>query len=219
MIKRHGLLNLAVYCSLCCTLSAKADTQVNIVGLFTDKAVVMINGAAPKTLSIGQSADGVKLISANSQSATLEIEGKLKKLGMGQAASVAGSAASSSLPSVTLYADMQGHFVSECKINGMALKFLVDTGATHVTLNSGDAQFAKIDYKRGKPVQVSTANGVVTAYLVTISSLKIGSISLGQVPATIMEGGSPSMVLLGMSALNRMEMKRQDIALTLTKKY
>ena len=207
-------LGLSLYVSF----SAYADTQVNIVGLFTDKAVVMINGGAPKTLSVGQTADGVKLLSANSQSATLEIAGKVRQLGMGQAASVGDSSANSS-PSVTLYANTQGHFVSECKINGMALKFLVDTGATHVTLNSGDAQFAKIDYKRGKPVQVSAANGVVSAYLVTISNLKIGNISLSQVPATILEGGSPSMVLLGMSALNRMDMKRQDIALTLTKKY
>ncbi len=72
---------------------------------------------------------------------------------------------------------------------------------------------------RGQKVQVSTANGVVSAYLVTIANLKIGNISLSQVPATILEGGSPPMVLLGMSALNRMDMKRQDIVLTLTKKY
>lgn len=203
---------------LCCAFSVYADTQVNVVGLFTNKAVVMINGAAPKTLSIGQTVDGVKLLSANSQYATLEIEGKVRQLGMGQAVSVIDTRINSS-PSVTLYANAHGHFVSECKINGMALKFLVDTGATHVTLNSGDAEFAKVDYKRGQKVQVSTANGVVSAYLVTIANLKIGNIALSQVPATILEGGSPPMVLLGMSALNRMDMKRQDIALTLTKKY
>lgn len=200
-------------------LTALADTQVNVVGLFTDKAVVMINGGAPKTLSVGQTSDGVKLIAANSQSATLEIEGKTRQLSMGQAATVAASSGSASSPTVTLYANVQGHFVSECKINGATLKFLLDTGATHVTLNSGDAQFAKIDYKRGKLIQVATANGVVSAYSVTIANLKIGNISLSQVAATVLEGGSPSVVLLGMSALNRLEMKRQDIALTLTKKY
>lgn len=204
--------------SLLVVHSAVADTQVNVVGLFTDKAVVMINGAAPKTLSVGQTSDGVKLISANSNAATFEIEGKTKQLSMGQAASVAASAAASN-PSVTLYADAKGHFVAECKINGAALKFLLDTGATYVALNSGDAKFAKIDYKRGKPIQVSTANGVVTAYQVTIAHLKIGNITLSQVEANVLEGGSPSVVLLGMSALNRLDMKRQDIALTLTKKY
>lgn len=195
-----------------------ADTQVNIVGLFSNKAVVMINGGKPKTLSIGQTSEGVKLISANSTSATLLIEGKTKQLGMGQAASVGGSAAGAS-QSVTLYANTEGHFISDCQINGATLKFLLDTGATSVALNSGDAKFANIDYKRGIPVLITTASGQVNGYRVSIANLKIGSVTLSQVDATVLEGGSPPMVLLGMSALNRLDMKRQDIAMTLTKKY
>jgi aspartyl protease family protein len=195
-----------------------ADTQVNIVGLFSNKAVVIINGGKPKTLSVGQTSDGVKLVAADSKIATLQIEGKTKQLYMGQAASV-GAAASNATSSVTLYSNAQGHFLSDCQINGATLKFLVDTGATTVALNSGDAKYANIDYKRGEPIQVGTANGVVTAYRVTIANLKIGSITLSQVEASVLEGGSPSEVLLGMSALSRLDMKRQGIALILTKKY
>lgn len=204
--------------SLVATNLCMADTQVNIVGLFNDKAVVIINGGKPKTLSIGQTSDGVKLLAASSTIATLLIEGKTKQLGMGQAASVGGSATSANA-SVTLYANADGHFISDCQINGATLKFLLDTGATSVALNSGDAKFANIDYKSGTPIQVNTANGIVNAYHVTIANLKIGSITLSQVEANVVEGGSPSIVLLGMSALSRLDMKRQDIALTLTKKY
>jgi aspartyl protease family protein len=195
-----------------------ADTQVNIVGLFSNKAVLIINGGKPKILSVGQTSDGVKLIAADSQAATLQVEGNTKRLGMGQAASVVGKSSSASASAI-LYADSQGHFVSDCQINGASLKFILDTGATTVAMNSGDAKFANIDYKHGEPVQVSTANGIVTAYRVTIANLKIGGITLSQVDASVLEGGSPSVVLLGMSALNRLDMKREDIALTLTKKY
>ncbi len=198
--------------------SVYAETQVNVVGLFSNKAVVMVNGGMPKTLSVGQSSEGVKLLAADSSSATFLIEGKTRQLGMGQAASIAGDSAAANA-SVTLYANAQGHFISECQINSAPLKFILDTGATTVALNSGDAKFAKIDYKNGTPVRISTANGVVTAYRVIIGSLKIGSITLHQVEASIHEGGSPPIVLLGMSALNRLNMQRQNIAMTLTKKY
>lgn len=208
------LLTMSLLSSCICM----ADTQVNIVGLFSNKAVLIINGGKPKTLSVGQASEGVKLVAADSQAATLQIEGSTKRLGMGQAASVMGKSSSGSASAV-LYANPQGHFVSDCQINGASLKFILDTGATTVALNSGDAKFANIDYKRGEPMQVSTANGVVTAYRVTIATLKIGSITLNQVEASVLEGGSPPVVLLGMSALNRLDMKREDIALTLTKKY
>lgn len=216
-LRRCLLIMLSISASLLAH-SVSANTRVNIVGLFSNKAVMMINGGKPQTLSVGQTVDGVKLMAADSSSATLLIEGKTTQLGMGQAASV-GEASANSNASVTLYASAGGHFVSECKINGAALKFLIDTGATTVALNSGDAKFAKIDYKKGEPVLVSTANGVVTAYRVTIANLKIGGITLNQVEGSVLEGGFPSVVLMGMSALNRMDVKHQGSTMTLTKKY
>lgn len=215
---RYSQSLLAMLCLLLAQVGVAA-TQVNIVGLFSNKALLSINGGKPKVLSVGQSIEGVALLAADSQQATLNIEGKIRRVGMGQAAVIGNAAATNASNSVTLYADAQGHFFSDCQINGVSLKFLVDTGATTVALNSGDAKFAHIDYKRGRQVQVGTANGVVTAYSVNLASLKIGSMTLNQVEATVLEGGSPSIVLLGMSALNRLEMKQQDIALTLTKKY
>jgi len=213
------MIQYGVWLTLLFASLAQATTQVNVVGLFSNKAVVIINGGKPKTLSVGQTSDGVKLLAADSKTATLQIEGKTQQLGMGQAASVGGNNANAGVASVTLYANTEGHFISECYVNGAPLKFLLDTGATTVALNSGDAKFAKIDYKRGEPIQVSTANGIAMAYRVSIATLKIGAVTLNQVEASVIEGGSPSVVLLGMSALNRLDMKRQDIALTLTKKY
>ncbi|MDP2248560.1 MAG: TIGR02281 family clan AA aspartic protease [Nitrosomonadales bacterium] len=196
-----------------------ADTQVNVVGLFTGKAVLVINNGKPKTLSVGQtSVEGVKLISAHSQLAVLEIEGKRRELAMGQGASVGGSM-SNQPASVTLYANAAGHHVVDGQINGVPLKFLVDTGATSIAMNSADARKAGIDYQKGVQIPVHTASGNVSAYRVVINTLKLGTVVLHQVDGVVLEGSSPSVVLLGMSALNRLEMKREGIALTLIKKY
>ena len=198
---------------------ALAATQLNVVGLFSNKAVVAINGSAPQTISAGQTKNGVKLISADSESATFLVEGKQQTLKMGQAASVAGGSASANNSPVSLYADQAGHFFGNLSINGASLKYVVDTGATTVALNSGDAKFAKIDYEKGERINMSTANGEVSAYLVKLNTLKVGTIILNNIDATVNEGGSPTVVLLGMSALNHLDMKRESSIMTLSKKY
>lgn len=200
------------------TSQALAETRLNVVGLFSGKALVSINGSAPQSISAGQTKDGVKLISADSESATFMVEGKRQTLKMGQAASVAGNAGSVINNPVSLYADSRGHFTGNLSINGVSLKYLVDTGASTVALNSGDAKFAKIDYEKGEKVPVNTANGTVMAYLVNVSALKIGTITLNNVDVIVNEGGSPAMVLLGMSALNKLDMRRDNSVMTLTKK-
>ncbi|HEU4708071.1 MAG TPA: TIGR02281 family clan AA aspartic protease [Methylophilaceae bacterium] len=217
MLMQVWRLVLSLLC-LAISLPILAETQINIVGLFNGKAVVMINNGRPKTLSVGQSAEGVKLISADSKKAVLEVEGRRQELGMGQAASVSGSTAS--VPgSAVLYADPTGHYFTDAQINGVTLKLLVDTGASVVAMNSSDARRAGIDYKQGKRVSLQTANGAILAYEVVVNTLKLGSVVLHQVNAVVNEGDSPPVVLLGMSALNRMDMKREGVTLTLTKKY
>ena len=196
-----------------------ADTQVNVVGLFNGKAVIMINHAKPQTFSAGQTFGEVKLIASNSQSATFQIEGKYQVLTMGQAANIGGYASNSGNASITLYANGGGHHVGEAIINGVPLKFVIDTGATTVAMNSGDAQYAGIDYKKGEPMRASTASGISNAYRVRLNSIKLGGITLNNIEAAIIEGGFPEVVLLGNSVLSRLNMKQDGIALTLTKKY
>ena len=198
---------------------ALAATQLNVVGLFSGKAVVAINGSAPQTIAAGQTKSGVKLISANSESAIFLVEGKQQILKMGQAASVAGGGGPVNNSPVNLYADQAGHFFGNLSINGASLKYVVDTGATTIALNSGDAKYAKIDYENGERITMQTANGEVSAYLVKLNTLKIGTIILNNIDATVNEGGSPPVVLLGMTALNRLDMKRESSIMTLTKKY
>lgn len=200
------------------SLSAAADTQVNVVGLFSGKAILSINGGKPKTYSVGQTTpEGVRIVSADSSKAVLEIEGKRKELFMGQGISLAGNA--SSAQTATLYANNAGHFLGDGTINGSPFKFLVDTGATSVGMSSKEARRLGLEYLGGQVGMVSTAAGNVKAYRVSINTLKVGGIVLHQVEGMVLEGDSPPIVLLGMTVLNRVQMERDGMVMTLTKKY
>lgn len=218
----NTIKNTVLLIALSLAMQSFAGTQVNVVGLFNNKALLMIDGGGPYSMRAGQTKKGVKLLSANSHAATVIIEGEQQVLMMGQAASVGnrnatlGGAINSP---VTLYADKRGHFHGDLTINGASLKYIVDTGASTVAMNSGDAEYAKIDYKKGQVVNMATANGVVSAYNVKLNTLKIGTIILHNVTATVIEGGSPPIVLLGMTAQNRLDVRRDGSIMTLTKKY
>lgn len=193
-------------------------TDVNVIGLFPNKAVVVINGSNPKTLGIGQSTrEGVKLISSDDQGALLEIDGKRETLKMGQHVSTA--AADSGTANTVLTADGQGHFITLGSINGASARFLVDTGASYVSMGSNEARRLGIDYRKGQRGNMSTANGVVASYKVVLNNVRVGDITLNQVDASVSEGAFPDVVLLGMSFLNRVEMKRDAGTMMLTKRY
>ena len=56
------------------------------------------------------------------------------------------------------------------KINNASVHFLIDTGATSITLNSGTARQAGINYKKGNQKVVQTASGLVKAWQVSLNS-------------------------------------------------
>lgn len=203
---------------LCLIPQSALATEVNVVALFNDKAMVSIDGGKPRMLNAGQSAaQGVKLISADSREAVMEIDGKRKTLGMGQSLSYA-AAAPSSGSSVSLTADKSGHFITLGTINGGTTRFLVDTGASFVAMSATEAKRLGIDYKKGERGMMATANGVVAAYVVKLNSVKVGDVTVNQVQASVSEAPM-GFTLLGMSFLNRVDMKREGSTMTLTKKY
>ena len=192
-------------------------TNVTVVGLFPGKAVVVIDNAAPRTMSLGQkSAEGVTLISTASASATFEIEGKRQVLEMGQ--HFASPSAGGSGQSVNLAADERGHYVTLGSVNGGSVRFLVDTGASLVALPAADARRLGINYKQGKQSFASTAGGVTPVYVVKLDTIRIGDITIHQVDAVVIENGL-DLALLGMTFLNRTEMKREGMIMTLTKRF
>lgn len=191
--------------------------DVALVGLIGAKAIVVIDGGAPRTLAPGQkSAEGVTLLGTEKDAASFDIDGKKKTLRMGQAYSAATRA---ERQKVTLSADTRGHFVALGSINGGSVRFLVDTGATFVTLPAAEAKRLGIDYLRGQRGQMQTPNGVVSVYRVMLDTVRVGDIEINNVDAVVSGSDTMGVALLGMSFLNRMEMQRDGQSMSLTRRY
>jgi aspartyl protease family protein len=194
-----------------------AATDVTVAGLFPNKALVQIDGGALRTLSVGQkTAEGVVLLSVEADSATFDIQGKRVTLGMGQAR-VTSSAPSAA--SVVLTADTRGHFITDGQVNGRPVRFVVDTGATVILLSANEARRLSLDYRKGQKSLMTTANGSTGAYRVKLDTVRVGDVTLNGVDAAVTEGEGLTQLLLGMSFLNRMDMKREGDIMTLTKRY
>jgi len=192
--------------------------DVNVVGLFSGKAMVSIDGGKQRMLSAGQTTpEGVRLISADSSSATFEIDGKRQTLSLGQR--IFSEFRSSGKPTVSLAADARGHFFTMGSINGASTRFMVDTGASVISMSSAEAKRLGISYLGGERGYSSTANGVVPVYAVVLNNVKLGDIVLNQVEGMVHEGDALTITLLGMSFLKRLEMKREGTTMTLVKQY
>lgn len=193
-------------------------TDVNVIGLFPGKVVVVINRGAPRTLAVGEkTAEGVRVISVDTKGAVLEIDGKRETLEMGQhfeSADLTGSR-----NTVTLPADSRGQFIASGMVNGGHMRLMVDTGATFVAIPAGEARRLGIDYRKGQRGMSMTANGPVVVYRVVLDSVTLGGITIHSVEGTVHEMPGMDMGLLGMSFLNRTEMRREGQNLTLTKRY
>lgn len=192
-------------------------TDVQLVGTFGDKAAVLsVDGGEPKTVRVGQRHAGVRVIAIEGDRATVEIDGRRRVVQRGQ--HYRSGPAKDTRQSVTLTADARGHFVSEGRVNGGAVRFVVDTGATSVVLPAGDAERLGIDYRKGERGTIVTANGRTSAWRVSLQQVALGAIELHLVDAVVIEHG-PDVVLLGMSFLNRLEMRRDGDSMTLTRRY
>ena len=196
---------------------AAGATDVTVSGLFTNKAVVQIDGGALQTLSVGQKTpEGVVLVSVDRDAATFDIDGKRMTLGLGRAR----MAASAPTPeSVVVTADTQGHFTADGQVNGMPVRFVVDTGASLVSLPAAEARRLSLDYSKGQKVLMGTANGTTTGFLIKLDIVRVGGVTLHGVDAVVIEGSGFRSPLLGMSFLNRMNMKREGDIMTLTRRY
>lgn len=194
--------------------------DVVIQGVFTDKALLQIDGSK-RMLSVGQtSPEGVKLIAASGDSIEIEVNGRRSVQQMGAALSITSDYAERKSDDVRLWPDARGMYTAEGSINGMPMKFIVDTGATLISMNRSHARRLGIDYLKGRQISLATASAVEMGYLVSLNTVRVGGIQLHNVEAVVHQSASfPTEALLGMSFLGRLDMQREGAELRLKKKF
>ena len=202
---------------LCLSASQAWATGVAVAGLFSGKALLVIDGGEPKIVAVGQTTpEGVRLVAVDGESATVELDGKRRIVRMGQ--SVVSQKSGTGPQEVTLVADTRGHFLTQGAINGQSVRFLVDTGATMVSMGAADASRIGVDWRKGQPGVVQTANGQARAWKVRLDSVRVGDITVHGVDGIVHETEMP-VVLLGMSFLSRTEMRHEGTTMTLKKRF
>jgi aspartyl protease family protein len=203
---------------LAAAAGAHAATSVMLTGTIGSRAILIVDGAPPKTVAVGETFQGVKLVSLQAEQAVVELEGKRLSLRMDTPVSIGGGGGTGGGSRIVLPADSRGHFMTQGAINGRPVTFMLDTGATSIALSAADAQRIGLDYSKGQRVQMNTANGVASGYKLRLQSVRVGDVEVYDIDAIVSPQPMP-FVLLGNSFINRFSMRRDADQMVLEKRY
>lgn len=197
---------------------AVAVDRVSVQGLFSGAAVVLVDGQQ-RMLRVGQtSPEGVRLVSADSARAVVEVDGRQMTLQLGS--EVHTDIAVPATREVRITRDTTGMYRTTGSINGQTVDFIVDTGATRVTLNAQEARRLGIDFRvKGDAAGVLTASGYEKGWHVLLDRVTVGAVAVRNVEAVVLEGPLPAEALLGNSFLSRLRLQDQGNLLILTQTH
>jgi len=197
------------------TSSTTTTPDIQVLGLFKNAAVLNINNQR-ELVRVGDERNHVRLLAANSEKAMLEIDGKRLIVSMAD-----NQAVRVGLPAAT---NAQAHLISNGgmftvtgSINQQLADFVVDTGASYITMNPQHAKRLNLDYSNAQKIMMNTAKGKTTAHVFTVKSVRIGGIELHNVKAAVVHELDSSKMLLGMSFLNQVEMQQKNGLMILRK--
>lgn len=212
---RQILLGVSLTLCACAALAQ----SVAMTGGMGRKALLVINGGQPKALAAGEAHQGVKVISVTTDQTVVEIAGQRQTVTLGGApVSVGGRGGASGGTQIVLTAGSGGHFVTQGSINGRSTQFVVDTGATMVSMGAAEAKRLGINFEAGQRMQAHTANGVTTGYRISLGTVRIQDVEVHNVDAAVMPMGMPY-ILLGNSFLSRFQMKQENGTMTLQRRF
>lgn len=199
-------------------VAAPTAVDVQVHALFAGMAVLAIDGERVQLRAGETGPRGVRLLAASPAGARIEVDGRVKTLTLHDARFGGDFASPPVAPPrrERIHPDARGAYTAAGAINGRAVTFLVDTGASLVALNEEDARALGLSSSRGtRPVTLETAQGVVVGRALTLDSVRLGGIEQRNVEAVILPGRFPREPLLGMSFLSRIDWRGEGGVLVL----
>lgn len=196
-------------------LPAAYAQSVALAGILGGKALLVVDGSAPRSVAPGGSHMGVRVVSVGRDGVVLEVAGAQRAIQLGESpVSIGGSAAGQR---IVLKADARGHFINSGFINGRVMQYMVDTGATTVAIGRPDAQRMGLKFEQGQPVMMNTANGTAQGWRMRLESVRVGDVELRSVDAIVTAEAMPY-VLLGNSFLREFHMNRSGDEMVLQRR-
>ncbi|WP_425549546.1 retropepsin-like aspartic protease family protein [Acidovorax lacteus] len=196
-------------------LGQASGQTVALAGVLGSKALLVIDGNAPRALAPGETHGGVRLMALQGDTAQVDVGGDRRTLRLGEAPVSVGTRANGRR--VVLSADGRGHFVSLGQINGRTMQYMVDTGASTVAIGVSDAERMGLDYRQGQRVTMGTANGVAQGWRIVLDTVRLGDVMLYGVEAVVTPQPMP-FVLLGNNVLGEFKMTRTPDQMVLEKR-
>jgi aspartyl protease family protein len=186
---------------------AASVPRIKVLALFRDKAMLEINGDQVMMKAGDETDSGIRLVQSTSKVAVIEINGVRKKYELGSQVSTRLSEPENTVVRIP---SRGGMYLTHGLINGRIVKFLVDTGASMVTMARPTADRLQIQYRdKGTPVQISTASKMHNAWRVKLNSVAVGGIQQDLVDGVVIDTDHDQEILLGMSYLNRLKFSQE----------
>jgi aspartyl protease family protein len=197
----------------CLLLPASGAAELRVQGLFDGRALFDLQGERFMLREGETGPAGVLLLRATSRSALVEFEGRQQELALERGRF--GGVYQRTQPELRISPDPQGGYFVRGLINGRTVPFVVDTGATLVTLSSAEAARLNLPSAGGVELPVETASGRVTGRRVLLDRVQVGGLELDRVDAVVLPGDRPATALLGMSFLGRVDIRNEGQVLVL----
>jgi len=191
--------------------------DIEVVGLFSNAAILRIDGKQLLLKTGETSPEGVRLISASSDEATIEYQGNRSTMLLSDR--ISSSFQKPGVVSVSVQINDQGLYITMGSINGRPVRFLIDTGANMIAMNSGMATSLGIDFSSGKKMTATTAGGVIRSREVILGTVQVGEIKVTNVQGAVLDGEFPKEILLGMSFLKSVKIQENAGLMVLTSQF